>query len=313
MTLHLLTLPREIRDIIYQNVHRPDTLEWPWKTNRNIFHNENEDVCEILRIVVHNLPCSGLLLAHPQLNAEYNTPQFQDISAQVTLDIVKRAVTRTYTRTEPSLCAAQRTRLAHIRHLTAIINYPRGQYWEISESTTPYVRSFRGAILRDMPNLVTVRFLQRHCGYVNSFLDFLPIQSHRMDGPRKLKFLPAIPWRFGSLPLAQHGEGLRYGHEGWRSARNRRLDLAQKIVTHTIRKIRVSVWSKEFTETSTRFWTHEEILEVDDGVFPCLQYAAEILELMTPKLREVYSELPGKLVEWKETRGKVPLSAARPG
>lgn len=163
---HLLTLPREIRNIIYSYAHEPAFVtvnkaeDKPYEEEGGTPLNKTPFTVEIV-----NAPCFNLLLAHPRLEAEYKEEKAwkaftvrveinweEWVRAKWNPDSVERSsLTR-------NLKGSWREACALATHLTVMVTFAEDYF--IQEGVQhPWINFMELHTI--MPNLKTIRVFQR--------------------------------------------------------------------------------------------------------------------------------------------------------
>jgi hypothetical protein len=97
MASPLISLPRELRNIIYQHLDRQITLKWKtsvvdWEGITS--GGQIQAVHEIFEVCFENLSSVGILRAHSQLHDEYKDEEcLQNVSVTIDTDLCARRAT----------------------------------------------------------------------------------------------------------------------------------------------------------------------------------------------------------------------------
>jgi hypothetical protein len=165
----LLTLPREIRDMVYGYLCHDVRYLWPWQRN---FRTEDLDIVDIC---IDNAPCTNALLINRKIQSEYqeslNTRRYLATIATKPLPkrfaLVKRVIDQRLAET-----AVSQVRVVHILILN---NWPEHPFWtvvgsfvELLVSKAPRLQSLQIGTQLASPNPILHRDVYRP-GYWETF------------------------------------------------------------------------------------------------------------------------------------------------
>jgi hypothetical protein len=230
---HLLGLPRELRNIIYSYLHEPLRTEGGTPLDKTPFTVE-----------IVNAPCYNLLLAHPQLEAEYKQEKaWKDFTVRVEINWEEWVRAKWNTDTvEPSsltrhLKGSWREACAQTTHLTVMVTFAEDHFIQAGVQH-PWIDFTELNTI--MPNLKTIRVFQRNSSqrYTWSFGPVTPNYPIRRT-----------VYRDNEL----HAELLE----------DLAIDTYEQAELLESNEIEVVTDDDEKTNPLRQFWTHEEILEVD--------------------------------------------------
>jgi hypothetical protein len=91
MTHNILTLPREVRNLIYDNLSHELEFQWLWHANEELpnIYRSNGPLYDTARMWSDNAPSPGALAAHSRLHEEHieGLERHDDLSVSITLDL----------------------------------------------------------------------------------------------------------------------------------------------------------------------------------------------------------------------------------
>ena len=243
---HLLTLPREIRNMIYSYVHEPafvtvdEVGDKPYEEHGGTPLNKTPFTVEIV-----NAPCFNLLLAHPRLEAEYKEEKaWKAFSVCVRINWEEWAHAKSGPDSVEHPCLTRhlkgswREACAHAIYLTVKVTFAEG-YFSQEGIQHPWIDF--NELHTIMPNLKTIRIFQR-----SSRERYMWSYGHVM---------PRFPIRrtvFRDSELeAELLEDLA-------------IDSYQQDDLLESHEVEVITDDDEKANPLRQFWSHEEILEVND-------------------------------------------------
>ncbi|KAJ4363418.1 hypothetical protein N0V83_009711 [Neocucurbitaria cava] len=199
MASRLLTIPREIRDLIYSHLGNSISVEWTWPTEhlrtKNIFSPRL--LPQAVRLQVQNAPQLSVLLTHSRLHDEYlEIVSRNGLSA--TVDLGRGGDWWSSHKASTEL-------LDRLRHVNISLSVPFLSSPSLDNG--PIMEDLADIINGKAPQLASLQVvLQSQYIYYESRDDFKDL------------FLPVIikstpPPIFGDLPLLNHAAGYRFNSQ----------------------------------------------------------------------------------------------------
>lgn len=207
-TPNLLTLPREIRDIIYGYLHHPMKLrnhpgmpyrktDPTWASHANCSHFVHED---IYRMRLSHLPYSAVLHAHTRLSEEYKESTiFNNISA--TFHWGQGVVSG---RPEPHLSHVVLQLFAHVSHIDIVL-------LDVSDTKTKEAMVWCAKELWSHCSLLRSFRFTRSNTLAKVYSEDLESRLQGLNPDIQLRTAFSPPPEIYGLPLQRHGEGYRVG------------------------------------------------------------------------------------------------------
>ncbi|KAH7076254.1 hypothetical protein FB567DRAFT_596869 [Paraphoma chrysanthemicola] len=202
MAPHLLSLPLELRQIIYAYLHKIINTTWPCRTTATS-----------TSIEVHNAPLVSVLLVCSQMHDEYaDADCFSALSATIfanLLDEFEENFHRLY------IDDHVRTSLTHVQHLSIMSKTPAP--WGLEVPIWLELKPIIDALTSKMPKMVSLKVVLRSpdAGMEShmSIKQESCVQGYRARS--QALFLSNPPTSFASLSLTTRGEGYQIGYSGY--------------------------------------------------------------------------------------------------
>lgn len=278
-TVHLLTLPREIRNEIYKYLHRKIYL----RSYRYTEVNDTSDWFRRADATIQNAPLINVLLTHSQIHDEYReAPCFRRPSAVFNIYIdqwFSRSLATFY------MSPSNQRHLARVRHATFLIRGEIGVVPNLNILAMQVASTF----LLHTPSLQFVRFavwsdetLIRHdrmaCVRNTSLSSTLP-------PPVKSK--PAI---LAGLPLARNGHGYHSAYElgRWKE------EPGETTVLQRVRHVWVFSYTSDVTRKKSQI--HGDVATLRDGLY----HSRREEDVGRRGIRDELARRSSRLEEWEE-------------
>jgi len=198
----ILTLPREIRDLVYGYLRHDIRYLWPWQRN---YRTEDLDIVDMS---VENAPCTNTLLVNKQIHCEYqeslNARHF--LATIATKPLPKRFALATRV-ANPRLSEIAVSQLRDV-HILILNNWPEHPFWpivgsfvELLVSKAPRLQTLQIGTQLASPNPILHRDVYRP-GYWTTFEAATHPMFHLQSPPRTLA---------DTFTLRVRGEGYQLG------------------------------------------------------------------------------------------------------
>ncbi|KAF2027982.1 hypothetical protein EK21DRAFT_91073 [Setomelanomma holmii] len=293
MAPHLLTLPREIRNSVYDHLTKPVSFVWLLFTRKKLASFRSPKAFEVSTVKLEHCPYFRLLLTNHQPHAEYKEAKcFTELTLNLSLEERREreaAQDRIYDNKEASKRkgvityssrdvlwkerGAQRIAaavLATVRHATIQLNLPVFLYKEDNRGKyVPELYNFLGNALSEMNNLATLRIAYRQ-GHRQSVPDWVLASTIKQAHTRQA-FFPSLPTNIGRLSMVQQGEGYRIGSaattpwEGGSYAPHSRckptfvLEGTPFVIHHAVAKLGVYLYCADDRNKEKHLWSAEDV------------------------------------------------------
>jgi hypothetical protein len=159
----LLSLPREIRNIIYRHLCPQTRFSWYWRVDESRQIRSDPPLYEVVHVRIENGPEPGLLATNRQLRHEYleEDQQFY-LFNEPTATITFKTARRLHRKSGDQIVKLADAALAKIKHATILIATPPPDTgWD----------DFFPTLLRRSPDLLTFRFAVNEPAYMSSGSD----------------------------------------------------------------------------------------------------------------------------------------------
>lgn len=269
---HLLSLPRELRDKIYSDLHRVTTFDWKWKSSRSR--------SELIRVTIQKAPLLAVLLTCTQLHDEYLEVKFATrLSIILHLVVFSRLPKWDPARLKggPRIEAV----LSRTCHMTIVMQ---------EEIDFNIVTALMGFVKTKTPLLASTRLLPR-CFLCSASTREVLTPQRPYEVALSVQFPYALPDRLVGLPLFHVGEGYQidYGHC---------IHAEHGGLRHAICEVGVYLYTLE-TQWDD-WWGPSEILEV----LAPRGYPEDALKVLPRGQVDEIVGLPLKIWGWMELRGE---------
>jgi hypothetical protein len=206
MAPHLLSLPLELRHIIYAYLHKEINIEtWAWATtNPAAFAFYWADV------QLHNAPVCNMLLVCSQLHDEYSQADcFKALSATIYLDLTNND---SFDYPDMRIDHRVKTVLPHVRHISIMAEFDAATI-DFAEPFWQEVKRFVAVLEANTQNMESLILIPRLPS-----LKLRPYEEVRQHSffqeyaaESRAWFLPSPPPKLAGLPLTLRGEGCQIG------------------------------------------------------------------------------------------------------
>ena len=309
----LLGLPRELRDMVYNNLTYEATFT-PW-AQRLVPWGRLEVGNWADQLHIHNLPLLSPLLSCSQVRDEYiQTECFTGLRA--TVEIGPNVDATTITSCHEEEYKYINRILPHLRHVTITRKCgPRSRYvfWWTPEWGC--MRDLTSFLSTAVPQLVTIHVLIKLPKGVStprrelSDSGLIGMQS----GQTQTSLLWDPPWSLSGLPLTKRGQGYQIGHDDrWNDthfigsssttqADNNQIASTQahrQMIFHEVAEVGVYTYGVDQRSKKAQAPPH-----IPD-VFPMTKYPESILALLGEQEKKDMASWPSRVLLWKEKSGE---------
>jgi hypothetical protein len=309
MAPHLLTLPLELRHMIYAYLHEEINIDtWPWATTAPA-----DIVCDWAHVQLHNAPVCNISLVCSQLHDEYTQADcFGELTATIYVDLEDTALLGG---PDKSIDDRVKSILPHVRHISimadldATINFTV-QVWK-------EVQRFVAAIEANTPKLVSLQLILRLPSL--TLMAYEEVRQHsffqEVAAESRARFLPSPPPKLAGLPLTFRGEGSQIGlgaclpsyEEPDIYGPNEYCVRIRIVPGHTHTVSHNTAWVGSYTYGSH---ARSKPLHVQQTIiqhWPMFRYPKEVLDILSESLGENVSKevvhWPEQIHGWKEKSG----------
>jgi hypothetical protein len=292
MASNLLTLPREIRNIIFANLPHVLEFDWLWAINEDHQSPSGVYLHDVVTVRFDNAPAAGALSANAQLRAEYleeDAFNKTELSVRVTLKLTSNHMSKP-SPNEPNTDAHVDAAFAKVAHATLYVECPRGR--SLHDDEKDKMRHFLARIAVKFTNLRTLRlaFRQR----LPLMIPESHLNRHLLPHSVRRQFRPRAPSRMCGLQRVQGQDGYRVGYGGVERADD---DGQPHMIFHEVQKIGVWVYAPlALAPAAQRLWEEKEIVER----WPMKSYSEKVLEGMGVQEAQGMRDRVEALTEWVE-------------
>jgi hypothetical protein len=311
---HLITIPRELRDIVYENLTRKIGLHWDWVHGMDIVADTDGLIPPGVRVHLLNYPLPAVSRAYSRMRDEYRDAScFRELEAWMKPYIYMCRTAHSF-KPHSSLAQLNDDSVARVRHATLLLDI---EYWFSQGGAEDWslLLDFLRVVAAKMPHLGALRVAVK----TGLSEDTTTFPDHEMNdklapaanrlGSSAPEILPFMPGFLGGMPLLQRGEGYQVGYSRTIARRSAAISpvaytyklggAAQRVVFSRGQKIGVYTYAHDIKNAEPRFWTSEEAV----AQWPVLEYPEEALENVWAEKAERWAKLPFEMDEWVERRG----------